>query len=127
MTGPASRAAHYRLRTEGQAVAVPVPTLEVKDYGMRLFIGLDGSLAKTAVCAITEHGKIVKEAQIASDPETVAGYVLALGGTVATIGLEAGPLSQWLHRGLTDAGLDFDGDPPSEGRAQGNADQNRSS
>ena len=94
---------------------------------MRLFIGLDGSLAKTAVCAITEHGKIVKEAQIASDPETVAGYVLALGGTVATIGLEAGPLSQWLHRGLTDAGLDFDGDPPSEGRAQGNADQNRSS
>ena len=73
---------------------------------MRLFIGLDVSLATTAVCAITEHGKIVKEAQIASDPEAVASCVLALGGTVATIGLEAGPLSQWLHRGLTDAGLE---------------------
>lgn len=73
---------------------------------MRLFIGLDVSLAKTAVCAISEHGKIVKQTQVASDPEAVAGCVQALGGTVATIGLEAGPLSQWLHRGLTDAGLD---------------------
>jgi len=27
-------------------------------------------------------------------------------GTLAAIGLEAGPLSQWLHRWLTDAGLD---------------------
>lgn len=28
-----------------------------------------------------------------------------LGGTISAIGLEAGPLSQWLHRGLTEAGL----------------------
>ena len=27
-------------------------------------------------------------------------------GGIAAIGLEAGPLSQWLHRGLSEAGLD---------------------
>lgn len=36
---------------------------------MRLFVGLDVSLTKTAICAISEHGKIVKEAQVASEPE----------------------------------------------------------
>ena len=28
---------------------------------MKLFVGLDVSLAKTALCALTEHGKIVME------------------------------------------------------------------
>ena len=28
---------------------------------MRLFIGLDVSLAKTAICVVSEHGKIVRE------------------------------------------------------------------
>jgi hypothetical protein len=29
---------------------------------MRLFVGLDVSLEKTAICVVSEHGKIVKEA-----------------------------------------------------------------
>lgn len=73
---------------------------------MKLFIGLDVSLAKTAVCVINEHGKIVKEAQVPSDPQAIADFANTLEGAVAIIGLEAGPLSQWLHRGLTDARLD---------------------
>ncbi len=73
---------------------------------MRLFVGLDVSLAKTAVCVVSEHGKIVKEAQVASEPEAIAGFAKALEGSVATMGMEAGPLSQWLHRSLTEAGLD---------------------
>ena len=73
---------------------------------MRLFVGLDVSLAKTTVCVVSEHGKIVKEAQVASEPETIVRFAQALEGTIATMGLEAGPLSQWLHRGLTEAGLD---------------------
>ena len=52
---------------------------------MKLFIGLDVALAKTAICVVSEHGKIVREAEIASEPQ---------------------PLLAWLHRGLTDAGLD---------------------
>lgn len=59
-----------------------------------------------AVCVINEHGKIVKEAEVPSDPETIASYSRGLDGSVAIIGLEAGPLSQWLHRGLSAAGLD---------------------
>lgn len=73
---------------------------------MRLFIGLDVSLAKTAICAISEHGQIVKEAQVASEPEALATWFGELDGSIAAIGLEAGPLSQWLHHGLTNSGLD---------------------
>ncbi|MGD7551986.1 IS110 family transposase, partial [Ralstonia pseudosolanacearum] len=73
---------------------------------MRLFIGLDVSLEKTAICVISEHGKIVKEGQVVSEPEALVRWVTELDGSVAAIGLEAGPLSQWLHRGLTEAGLD---------------------
>ena len=73
---------------------------------MRLFVGLDVSLAKTAICVISEHGKIMKEAQVASEPEELVLWAREQEGTIAAIGLEAGPLSQWLHLGLTAAGLD---------------------
>ena len=36
---------------------------------MRLFAGLDVSLAKTAICVISEHGKVIKEAEAVSEPE----------------------------------------------------------
>lgn len=73
---------------------------------MRLFVGLDVSLAKTAICVVSEHGKIVNEAQVASEPEVLVRWAREQEGTIAAIGLEAGPLSQWLHRGLSGAGLD---------------------
>ncbi|RWF81013.1 MAG: IS110 family transposase [Mesorhizobium sp.] len=73
---------------------------------MKLFIGLDVSLAKTAVCIVSEHGKIVKEAEVGSDPAALTQFALEQQGEIAMIGMEAGPLSQWLHRGLTEAGLE---------------------
>ena len=73
---------------------------------MRLFVGLDVSLAKTAICVVSEHGKIVNEAQVASEPEVLVRWAREQEGTIAAIGIEAGPLSQWLHRGLSGAGLD---------------------
>lgn len=73
---------------------------------MKVFVGLDVSLAKTAICMVSEHGKIVKEAQVASEPEALASWIGEQNGSIAAIGLEAGPLSQWLHRGLAEAGLD---------------------
>ena len=72
---------------------------------MKLFVGLDVSLEKTAVCVISEHGKIVKEAQVASEPEALLRWISDQDGAIAAVGLEAGPLSQWLHRGLSEAGL----------------------
>lgn len=73
---------------------------------MRLFVGLEVSLAKTAICVISEPGKIVEEAQVASELEDLIRWIVDRDGTIAAIGLEASPLSQWLHRGLTEAGLD---------------------
>ena len=78
----------------------------MEDCGMKLFVGLDVSLAKTAICVVSEHGKIMKEAQVASEPEELVRWVREQEGTIAAIGLEAGPLSQWLHRGMSAAGLD---------------------
>ena len=67
---------------------------------MKVFVGLDVSLAKTAICVISEHCKIIKEAEIESEPEILARWLDDLDGSIVAIGLEAGPLSQWLHRGL---------------------------
>ena len=64
---------------------------------MRLFVGLDVSLAKTSVCVISEHGKIIKEAGTESEPKVLARWLDDLDGRIAAIGLGAGPLSQWLH------------------------------
>jgi transposase len=73
---------------------------------MKLFVGLDVSLEKTAICVISEHGQILREAQAASDLGALTHWIKELDGTMAAIGLEAGPLSQGLHRGLIEAGLD---------------------
>lgn len=72
---------------------------------MKLFVGLDVSLAKTAVCVLTEHGKIMEEVEVVSEPEPLISLLEGLEGVVEAVGLEAGPLSQWLHRAMTEIGL----------------------
>ena len=93
-----------------------------------MFIGLDVSLAKTAVCVVSEHGQIVKEAETESEPEALARWLDELEGSIAAIGLEAGPLSQWLHRGSDRSwpGCRSHGNPPGERSAEGDADQDGS-
>ena len=41
-----------------------------------------------------------------SEPEALVRFFRRIGVSVIRIGLEAGPLSQWLHAGLTEAGFD---------------------
>ncbi|SFM64612.1 Transposase [Shimia aestuarii] len=72
---------------------------------MKLFVGLDVSLAKTAVCVLTEHGKIMEEMEVVSEPEPLISLLKGLEGVVEAIGLEAGPLSQWLHRAMMEIRL----------------------
>jgi transposase len=69
---------------------------------MKLFVGLDVSLEKTAICAISEHRKIIKEAQVASEPDARLRRISYQDGVIAAIGLEAGPLSRWLHSGVSE-------------------------
>ena len=72
---------------------------------MDVYIGLDVSLASTAICVLGEKGNIVTEAQVASAPDSLVAFMSELPYGIAAIGLEAGPLSQ-LHKGLTDAGFE---------------------
>ena len=73
---------------------------------MQLFVGMDVSLEKSALCVLNEHGDVLKEAEVASDPAALARWIKEQSGSIAAVGLEAGPLSQWLHRGLSAAGFD---------------------
>jgi len=72
---------------------------------MKYYAGLDVSLKETSVCIIDEAGKICREAKVPNHPE---GLVRLLDDPVfplARVGLEAGPLSQWLFSSLAQAGL----------------------
>ena len=73
---------------------------------MDVFVGLDVSLASTAICVLGEKGKILGEAQVASAPESLVAFMRKLPHGIAATGLEAGPLSHWLHKGLSDAGFE---------------------
>jgi len=70
------------------------------------YAGLDVSLELTSVCIVDAQGTIVRETKVASHPEDLVGYFRLLEHPISRIGLEAGPLSQWLHAGLIAAGFD---------------------
>jgi transposase len=63
------------------------------------------SLEASHVCVVDAQGKILKEAKLASEPEALIAWFAAHGTPMARIGLEAGPLSQWLFAGMKAAGL----------------------
>ena len=73
---------------------------------MEHYAGIDVSLERSSVCVVDGTGRIVREAKMASEPEALVGFFRQLGVAVTRIGLEAGPLSQWLHAGLTAAGFE---------------------
>jgi transposase len=70
------------------------------------YAGLDVSLELTSVCVVDARGEIVREAKVASEPEALIRYLRAQDVEIGRIGLEAGPLSQWLRAGLVAAGFD---------------------
>ena len=72
---------------------------------MEHFAAIDVSLELSSVCAVDAAGKVVREAKVGSEPEALAGWLRDSGLAYARIGLEAGPLSQWLHAGLVEAGF----------------------
>src|SRR4051795_1322878 len=70
------------------------------------YAGIDVSLERSTVCVVDGTGKIVREAKLPSEPEALVAFFGQLGVTLTRVGLEAGPLSQWLHAGLAEAGLE---------------------
>ena len=72
---------------------------------MEHYAGIDVSLELSSVCVVDATGRIVREARVASEPEALVAWFRGLGIEVARVGLEAGPLSQWLYAAMRDAGL----------------------
>lgn len=72
---------------------------------MNYFAGLDVSLEEVSICVVDGAGAVVREARVASEPEAIAQWFSALGLPMARVGLEAGPLSPWLHSELVARGL----------------------
>ena len=73
---------------------------------MEHYAGIDVSLEQSSICVVDATGQIVHEAKVPSEPEALIAFFRQLGLPLTRIGLEAGPLSQWLHAGLTKAGFE---------------------
>jgi transposase len=69
------------------------------------FAGLDVSVKETSVCIVDDTGRIVREVTVASEPEALLQVLKNHAYHFKRIGLEAGPLSQWLFSALAEAGL----------------------
>jgi transposase len=69
------------------------------------YAGIDVSLECSSICLVDGTGKILRETKVSSEPEALIAWFGSLGVTLDRIGLEAGPLSQWLYAALRDAGL----------------------
>jgi len=72
---------------------------------MDYFAGLDVSVKETSVCIVDDTGRIVREVKVASEPEALLQVLTNPAYRFKRIGLEAGPLSQWLFSVLTEASL----------------------
>src|SRR5712672_268581 len=72
---------------------------------MAYFAGLYVSVKETSVCIVDDAGKIVREARVASEPEALLQVLANNTYRFKRVGLEAGPLSQWLYSVLTEVGL----------------------
>src|SRR6266571_3574597 len=72
---------------------------------MAHFVGLDVSVKETSVCVVDDVGKVVLEQKVSTEPVDIIALLSSLAVTYGRIGIEAGPLSQWLVNALTAADL----------------------
>jgi transposase len=72
---------------------------------MEYFAGLDVSVKDTSVCIVDETGKIAREVKVASEPDALLAILTNRIYQFKRVGLEAGPLLQWLFSALAEAGL----------------------
>jgi len=72
---------------------------------MEQYAGIDVSLESASVCVVDSTGRIMREAKVVCEPEALIAWFTKLGVSMARIGLEAGPLSQWLYARMREAGL----------------------
>jgi transposase len=69
------------------------------------FAGQDVSVKETSICIVDDTGKIVREVKVASEPDALLQVLKNSGYRFKRIGMEAGPLSQWLYSAFAEANL----------------------
>lgn len=70
---------------------------------MDYFVGLDVSVRTTSICVMDAGGTIIREGKAESSPEAIASFLVER--SYVRVGIEAGPLCQWLYAGLAKAGF----------------------
>ena len=72
---------------------------------MRVFIGLNVSLARTAVCFVDHDGAVQWQGKVPSEPGPLIKRLAESHGMIELAGIEARPLSEWLRLGPREAGI----------------------
>jgi transposase len=72
---------------------------------MQHYVGLDVSVKETSVCIVDKAGKVIREVKVATKPAEILAVLTEEALAIERIGLEAGPLSQWLYSALAEAVL----------------------
>jgi hypothetical protein len=67
---------------------------------MAHFVGLDVSVKETSVCVVDNAGTVIWEQKVPTEPAAIIAVLSSLAVPFGRIGIEAGPLSQWLVNAL---------------------------
>jgi len=78
---------------------------QMEKRSMDYFAGLDVSVKETSICIVDDTGRIVREAKVASEPDALLEVLKNPTYSFKRIGLEAGPLSQWLYSAFAEVHL----------------------
>src|SRR5260370_39657421 len=73
-------------------------TSSIEEGAMRWCI--DVSVKETSVCVVDDTGKVISEQKVPTEPADIIARLTSLGVSYGRIGIEAGPLSQWLGNAL---------------------------
>src|SRR5258706_7721788 len=76
-----------------------------RSAAMQHYVGLDVSVKETSVCIVDKAGKVIREVKVATEPVAILAVLTEEALAIERIGLEAGPVSQWLYSALAAAGL----------------------
>ncbi|HEY1246225.1 MAG TPA: IS110 family transposase, partial [Hyphomicrobiaceae bacterium] len=69
---------------------------------MALYVGLDVSLRTVSVCIVEAKGKVVWEGKVLCEGPALIAALAPYRKRIKFVGIEAGPLSEWLFGILTE-------------------------
>src|SRR4029079_10730068 len=95
----------FRLMVQRGPRSRPQASEGEAQHGPFCWTGRFGQGNENSVCMVDDMGKIIGEVKVTSEPEALLAVLKGPGYCFNRIGLEAGPLSQWLFSALADAGL----------------------